>query len=157
MTHLPNRDTWLKLIGPALRIVDSLRHNGYGELNFRLGGGTVLMFRFDRRISKGIDLFTNDAQALGYISPRLNDVAAYGILDYQEQANALKLLLPEGDIDVIVAGSVTQAPPSETINVDGRLVSLHSRFDCLGVSRIERGQVGVVHLDSDAPSRAGLA
>jgi len=38
-----------------------------------------------------------------------------------------------------------------------RLVPLHSRFDCLGVSRIERGQVGVVHLDSDAPSRAGLA
>jgi len=37
------------------------------------------------------------------------------------------------------------------------LVSLHSRFDCLSVSRIERGQVGVVHLDSDAPSRAGLA
>jgi len=37
------------------------------------------------------------------------------------------------------------------------LVPLHSRFDCLGVSRIERGQVGVVHLDSDAPSRAGLA
>jgi len=37
------------------------------------------------------------------------------------------------------------------------LVPLHSRFDCLSVSRIERGQVGVVHLDSDAPSRAGLA
>jgi len=38
-----------------------------------------------------------------------------------------------------------------------RLVPLHSGFDCLGVSGIERGQVSVVYLDSDAPSRAGLA
>ena len=90
MTHLPDRDTWRKLIGPALRIVDSLRHNGYGELDFRLGGGTVLMFRFDHRISGDIDLFTNDAQALGYISPRLNDVAAYGILDCQAALHALR-------------------------------------------------------------------
>jgi len=37
------------------------------------------------------------------------------------------------------------------------LVPLHSGFDRLSVSRIEHGQVGVVHLDSDAPSRAGLA
>lgn len=138
MTHLPDRDTWRKLIGPALRIVDSLRHNGYGELDFRLGGGTVLMFRFDHRVSKGIDLFTNDAQALGYISPRLNDVAAYGILDYQEQANALKLLLPDGDIDIIVAGSVTQAPPSETINVDGRLVALEATAEILAKKLLYR-------------------
>jgi len=138
MTHLPDRDTWRKLIGPALRIVDSLRHNGYGELDFRLGGGTVLMFRFDHRISGDIDLFTNDAQALGYISPRLNDVAAYGILDYQEQANALKLLLPDGDIDVIVAGSVTRAPPSETINVDGRLVALEATAEILAKKLLYR-------------------
>jgi len=43
------------------------------------------------------------------------------------------------------------------VRTSSALVPLHSRFDCLGVSRIERGQVGVVHLDSDAPSRAGLA
>jgi len=138
MTQLPDRDTWRKLIGPALRIVDSLRHNGYGELDFRLGGGTVLMFRFDHRISKDIDLFTNDAKALSFISPRLNDVAAYGILDYQEQANALKLLLPDGDIDIIVAGSVTQAPPSGTISVDGRLVALEATTEILAKKLLYR-------------------
>jgi sugar phosphate isomerase/epimerase len=37
------------------------------------------------------------------------------------------------------------------------LVPLHSRFDRLSISGIERGQVGAVHLDSDAPSRGGLA
>ncbi len=37
------------------------------------------------------------------------------------------------------------------------LVLLHRGFDCLGVSRIERGQVGIGYLDSDAPGGAGLA
>ena len=38
-----------------------------------------------------------------------------------------------------------------------RLVPLHSGFDGLSVSGIERGQVGAVHLDGDAPSCAGVA
>ena len=38
-----------------------------------------------------------------------------------------------------------------------RLVPLHRGFDCLGVSGIERGQVGAVYLDGDAPSCAGAA
>jgi len=37
------------------------------------------------------------------------------------------------------------------------LVPLHRGFDCLGVSGIEHGQVGVGHLDGDAPGRIGLA
>ena len=40
---------------------------------------------------------------------------------------------------------------------DMRLVLLHRGFDCLGVSRIERGQVGIGYLDSDALGGAGLA
>jgi hypothetical protein len=101
-----DKDTWRTLIGPALRVVDSLRHNGYGELDFRLGGGTVLMIRFDHRISKDIDIFTYDAQALSFISPRVNEVAAREAVDYEEQANAVKLVLRDGDVDFIVAGPV---------------------------------------------------
>ena len=75
LSQPPDADTWRRLIGPALRVVDSLRDSGYGELDFRLGGGTVLMFRFGHRISKDIDIFTYDAQALGLLSPRLNEIA----------------------------------------------------------------------------------
>lgn len=53
-----DKTTWQKLIMPALAVIDSLKVNGYGKLVFRLGGGTVLMFRFDHRISKDIDIFT---------------------------------------------------------------------------------------------------
>jgi len=37
------------------------------------------------------------------------------------------------------------------------LVPRHSRFDRLGISRTERGQVGIGYLDGDAPGRTGLA
>ena len=36
-----DKDTWRKLIRPALRIVDSLETKGYGKLDFRIGGGTA--------------------------------------------------------------------------------------------------------------------
>ena len=35
------------------------------------GGGTVLMLRFDHRLSKDIDLFVPDPQYLGHVNPRL--------------------------------------------------------------------------------------
>ena len=35
----------------------------------------MLMLRFDHRLSKDIDIFTHDAQALSFITPRLNAVS----------------------------------------------------------------------------------
>ena len=127
----PDRTTWLKLIGPALRVVDSLQTRGYGKLDFRLGGGTVLMFRFDHRISKDIDIFTFDAQALSFLSPRLNEVAERESLDYAEQANEVKLVLPDGSVDFVVAAPVIPDAPCETITVDGRRVDLDATEEIL--------------------------
>lgn len=134
------RETWKSLMRPALRVVDSLRVAGYGELDFRLGGGTVLMFRFDHRISKDIDLFTDDAQALGFLSPRLNDVSAALVSDYQEQANSVKLILPEGDIDIIVAGTVTRARSDETLAFEGRSLPLDTTAEILAKKLLFRAE-----------------
>jgi hypothetical protein len=112
------------LLPEAPRIIDSLQGNGYGTLDFRLGGGMVLIFRFDHRVSKDIDVFIHDAQALGFLSPHLNDVAGMGLLEYQEQANALKFILPLGDIDIIVAGNVTREQPGEALDFMGRRIPL---------------------------------
>ncbi len=133
-----DRDTWRKLIGPALRVVDSLRDNGYGDLDFRLGGGTVLMFRFDHRISKDIDIFTYDAQALSFISPRLNEVAAREVVDYEEQANAVKLLLPDGDVDFIVAAPVMPAAACGTMSIEGREIVLDATAEILAKKLLYR-------------------
>ena len=136
MPTLPYRafdeNTWRKLIGPALRVVDSLEEAGYGKLDFRLGGGTVLMFRFDHRISKDIDIFTHDAQALAYLSPRLNGIAEReSPLGYEEQANAVKLLLPDGDVDFIFAAPVIPDAPYATMTIDGRDVVLDATSEIL--------------------------
>ena len=60
------------------------------------GGGTVLMLRHNHRLSKDIDLFVPDPQYLGFVNPRLSDVAAAVSEDYVEAAEYIKLLLPEG-------------------------------------------------------------
>lgn len=140
MDPAPTRDTWRSLLPEALRIIDSLQGNGYGALDFRLGGGTVLMFRFDHRVSKDIDVFIHDAQALAYLSPRLNDAAGEGLLDYQEQANAIKFLLPLGDIDIILAGSVTQGQPTETLDFMDRRIPLDTTAEILAKKLLFRAE-----------------
>lgn len=121
----------------ALRVTDSLEDLGYADFDFRLGGGTVLMLRLDHRISRDIDLFFDDAQALGFLSPRLNDVAASMAGDYQEQANSIKLMLDDGDIDFIVAGNVTRAAP-KPFEFEGRRLWLEATAEILAKKLLYR-------------------
>jgi hypothetical protein len=88
-----------------------------------MGGGAVLMTRMHHRVSKDIDLFLHDAQWLARLTPRLNERVASMVLDYAEQANSVKLVLAEGDIDFVVAGSVTGVAPKETLDFRGRTIS----------------------------------
>jgi len=85
-----------------------------------IGGGTVLMFRFEHRLSKDIDFFLHDVQWLSLLTPRLNDTTAAMVTNYVEHANEIKLVLPQGDIDFIVAGAVTDAEAVETLEFMGR-------------------------------------
>jgi hypothetical protein len=123
---------------PALRVIDSLVDNGYGQLAFRLGGGTVLMFRFDHRISKDIDVFTDDAQALSYLSPRLNDLTAAAAAQYEEHPNVVKLLLAAGDVNFTVAAPVLAASPCETIEFDGRQIACDPTAEILAKKLLYR-------------------
>ena len=136
-----DKHTWKILFESALRIIDSLEENGYGKLDFRLGGGTVLMFRFDHRVSKDIDIFTHDAQALSYLSPRLNVVAEREAQDYEEQPNAVKLLLPDGDIDFIVAGPVIRDAPRACMTIAGRMIELDATAEILAKKLLYRADV----------------
>lgn len=136
----PTPDTWRGLLPAALRIVESLRDNGYGPLDMRMGGGTVLMLRFGHRVSKDIDLFIHDARALAYLSPRLNEAAGHGGLEYQEQANAIKFLLPLGDVGFIVAGSATRPPPAETLEFEGWRIPLDATAEILAKKLLYRAE-----------------
>jgi hypothetical protein len=73
-------------------------------------------------------------------SPRLNAAAGQGILGYQEQANAIKFLLPSGDIDFIVAGSVTRLPPPERLEFEGSRIPLDATAEILGKTLLYRAE-----------------
>ena len=133
-----DENTWRTLLATALEVIDSLEHRGYGKLDFRLGGGTVLMLRFGHRLSKDIDIFTHDARALSFITPRLNDVAERTALAYEEQANAIKLILPEGDIDFIVAGPVIPGAQVEAMTFHDRAIPLDATAEILAKKLLYR-------------------
>lgn len=96
---------WASLLERGLRI---LKSQPALEGRWTLGGGTVLMFRYAHRRSKDIDIFFDDPQLLGYVSPRLNDMA--DAPDYDEQAKHVKLRYPEGEVDFIVAPDLLGLP-----------------------------------------------
>ena len=110
-----NRDSWQQILASAVSIFDDLKSRRLDLPYLVLGGGTVLMFRFEHRLSKDIAFFIRDVQWLGFIIPRLNDVIAAMVEGYEEHANSLKLILPAGDIDFVAAATVTSSEPVEML------------------------------------------
>jgi Nucleotidyl transferase AbiEii toxin, Type IV TA system len=122
---------WEGLLATALVILDDLRARGLGAPEIAMGGGTVLMMRMHHRLSKDIDLFLHDAQWLAHLTPRLNDRVAGMVRDYSEQANSVRLVLAQGDIDFVVAGSVTGVAPREMLDFHGRAIMLEATEEIL--------------------------
>lgn len=88
---------WKQLLQQAYVLVDDIAARGTRNPFWTFGGGTVLMLRYRHRLSKDIDIFVSDPQYLGYVTPRLSDVAE-GVTDkYVEGPNYIKLLRPEGE------------------------------------------------------------
>lgn len=101
---------WETLFQRALTLIDSVDNAGLHLDNWTFGGGTVLMRRHRHRYSKDIDIFVSDPQWLGYLTPRLNDVAESLTTDYIEQAGSLKLRFPEGEIDFVASAPLIDNP-----------------------------------------------
>jgi predicted nucleotidyltransferase component of viral defense system len=125
------RETWKQILASAVAIFDDLERRQLGTPDVVIGGGTVLMFRFEHRLSKDIDFFMHDVQWVTMLTPRLNDTTAAMVTDYIEQANGIKLILPHGDIDFVVSGTVTDAEPTETLDFMGRTFRLESTEEIL--------------------------
>ncbi len=123
--------SWEGLLSTALAILDDIEAQGHGAPDIVLGGGTVLMMRMHHRLSKDIDIFLRDVQWLARLTPRLNDHVAGLVRDYSEQANSVKLVLSQGDIDFVVAGSVTGVAPNETLEFHGRAIMLEATEEIL--------------------------
>jgi hypothetical protein len=84
---------WIGLLQQAFRLIDDFQaKGGLSDPFWTFGGGTVLMLRYHHRKSKDIDIFVPDPQYLGYVTPRLSDLAMEVASDYVEAAGYVKLM-----------------------------------------------------------------
>ena len=114
---------WEILLGNALTLIDDAVRRTGQPVDWSLGGGTVLMLRLNHRQSKDIDIFISDQQLLGLFSPRLSDFASALTDDYDESSGHIKLFLPRGEIDIVVATPLIETP-YETVTLLSRSIKL---------------------------------
>lgn len=101
---------WTGLLQHAFRLVEDIHLHGSKDFFWTFGGGTVLMLRYQHRVSKDIDIFVPDPQYLGFVSPRLSDIAEEISVEYVEGNGFVKLIRPEGEIDFVASPNLTDAP-----------------------------------------------
>lgn len=107
---------WRELLDLALEHFASI---GGDRDEWVWGGGTVLMLRHQHRLSWDVDLFLDDPQMLGRLSPRLNDAVERSVHSYTEQANHLRCVVSGlGEIDYLLAGRVIDFS-DEPIEIEG--------------------------------------
>ena len=87
-----------------------------------------MMLRHRHRHSFDIDIFVDDPQTLGYISPRLNDTSENFSSHYIEQGGFVKMFLPDGEVDFIVAPTLTDEPVTDAF-INGRLVKIETDIE----------------------------
>jgi hypothetical protein len=125
-----------------LRLVDEITiHGGINDPFFTFGGGTVLMLRHQHRLSKDIDFFVPDPQSLGYVTPRLSDVAEELCRSqYQESANFIKLHLEEGEIDFVASPNLLNDNLAyERWELFGRSVRVETTAEIIAKKMYHRG------------------
>lgn len=130
---------WQVLLMQAFRLMDEVaQHGGFAQPTWTFGGGTVLMLRHRHRMSKDIDIFVPDPQYLGFVSPRLSDVAESVTPDYVEGPGYIKLLRPEGEIDVVASPNLTCGPYEEW-ELLGRRVKVETSAEIVAKKLYHRG------------------
>lgn len=128
---------WAALFASALALTDHLARV-IDKPVWTFGGGTVLMLRLNHRHSRDIDLFVPDPQYLGHVTPRLCDVAESLTTEYVEAASSVKLLLPTGEIDVVVGEPLTEQP-WEVVQHQGRAILVETNAEIVAKKMYHRG------------------
>jgi len=129
---------WQGLLQHAFRLIDEIQARGTNDPYWTFGGGTVLMLRYRHRMSKDIDIFVPDPQYLGFVSPRLSEVAEAISDQYVEGAGYVKLLRPEGEIDFVASPNLTSTP-FEIWELFGRPVKVETAVEIIAKKMWHRG------------------
>lgn len=108
--------------------LDSLAPSFRAGIEWSFGGGTAMRLFFDHRESNDIDIFVTDAYLVSGLSPRLNDTTERLTANYTEQSNFLKLRFPEGEVDFILGGRISDEPYVSR-EVRGRVVKVETPLE----------------------------
>lgn len=130
--------TWETLFDKALTVIGEIARHGRDDPFWTFGGGTVLMLRYGHRFSKDIDIFVPDPQSLGFVTPRLSDIAGSITTDYVETAGYVKLYLAEGEIDFVAAPNLT-TPGFEVETILGHQVRVETSAEIIAKKMWHRG------------------
>lgn len=103
IAHHRATGSWRALETIAQEIVAEVSKTGGRPFSPVLGGGTRLMLALNHRMSDDIDLFHHDAQWIGYLTPRKNELVESIVSEYEEANDFLKLKLVGGEIDFIIS------------------------------------------------------
>jgi len=130
---------WKALLPHALLIIEDIKNHGTPDPFWTFGGGTVLMFRYQHRLSKDIDIFVPDPQYLGFVTPRLSDVAAAVSTNYvEDQSSYVKLICSEGEIDFVASPNLTDSP-FEIWNISGQHIRVETAAEIVAKKLWHRG------------------
>jgi hypothetical protein len=100
---------WHNLLKIAYDILEEANISIY---DWTFGGGTALLYYYNHRESKDVDIFFHDSQLLTFVSPRLNSKAETVAENYTEQSNFVKIFINSHEIDFIVAPNLTMIEPN---------------------------------------------
>jgi hypothetical protein len=115
--------SWEPLFDKAMLAIDALPPH-LPRLEWTIGGGTVLMFKYHHRLSRDIDIFITDAQYLTALSPRLNDKVEDLTTHYREDSQHVKLIFDDlGEVDFVSAPRLV-ANSTQAATIHGREVLL---------------------------------
>lgn len=132
-------DSWEILFQRALLLIDDARAQQIPVDDWTFGGGTVLMRRHRHRFSKDIDIFINDPQFVGFLSPRVSQVAESLTSNYVEDSNFVKLVFDEGEIDFVASAPLTAAP-SRPEQLFGRTIQVETSTEIVAKKVWHRGE-----------------
>lgn len=137
--HKLPEGVWKDLLPHALSIIEDIKNHGTPDPFWTFGGGTVLMFRYQHRLSKDIDIFVPDPQYLGFVTPRLSDVAAAVSMDYvEDHSSYVKLIRSEGEIDFVASPNLTETP-FEMWNIGGHHIRVETAVEIVSKKLWHRG------------------
>lgn len=104
------------------------------------GGGTAMMLQINHRMSQDVDIFLPDPQVLSFLDPQKHDFNfEIRPADYNgDGARSLKLGFEFGQIDFIVASSLTSSPTTE-VTIEGEMILLETIPEIIAKKVYHRG------------------